>query len=337
MVIRFKTIVDNNGVRRDEETATMFSASETELIFRRFLNNRQVGKARIRLYEVLRIIVMRYEERSGVQMLDFSSDSLKGLYHFVIYEDYLSKGSSHVRRSHNYATLILKALRTVFNWIRSAGFVKVSPFDYFSIPSERYASPIYLSIQELDIIWKADLSDKPALAIQRDIFIFQCNVGCRVGDLMRLTKQDIVNGTIEYIPKKTLNKKADTVTVPLNRTALEILDRYRSFPGEMILPFISVKNYNLSIKKILQIAGIDYQVIILDPVTGAETKVKLWKIASSHLARRTFIGNLYKSVKDPSLISSMTGHAEGSRAFCRYRNIDIEIKRDLVKLLEMGK
>ena len=105
----------------------------------------------------------------------------------------------------------------------------------------------------------------------------------------------------------------------------------------MILPFISVKNYNLSIKKILQIAGIDYQVIILDPVTGAETKVKLWKIASSHLARRTFIGNLYKSVKDPSLISSMTGHAEGSRAFCRYRNIDIEIKRDLVKLLEMGK
>lgn len=125
--------------------------------------------------------------------------------------------------------------------------------------------------------------------------------------------------------------------MPLNRTALEILDRYRSFPGEMILPFISVKNYNLSIKKILQIAGIDYQVIILDPVTGAETKVKLWKIASSHLARRTFIGNLYKSVKDPSLISSMTGHAEGSRAFCRYRNIDIEIKRDLVKLLEMGK
>ena len=48
--------------------------------------------------------------------------------------------------------------------------------------------------------------------------------------------------------------------------------------------------------------------------------------------RRTFIGNIYKLVKDPNLISALTGHAEGSRAFNRYR--DIDMKRDLVKILE---
>ncbi len=39
-------------------------------------------------------------------------------------------------------------------------------------------------------------------------------------------------------------------------------------------------------------------------------------------------------VKDPNLISALTGHVEGSRAFNRYRTIDIEMKKDWVKMLE---
>ena len=57
-------------------------------------------------------------------------------------------------------------------------------------------------------------------------------------------------------------------------------------------------------------------------------------IASSHLARRCFVGNLYKKVKDPNLIGKLSGHKEGSRAFSRYRNIDEETSRELVTLLE---
>ena len=52
------------------------------------------------------------------------------------------------------------------------------------------------------------------------------------------------------------------------------------------------------------------------------------------MLRRTFIGNIYKLVKDPNLVSALTGHAEGSRAFTRYRTIDIDMKKDLVKMLE---
>lgn len=58
------------------------------------------------------------------------------------------------------------------------------------------------------------------------------------------------------------------------------------------------------------------------------------EIASSHMARRTFIGNIYKLVKDPNLVSALTGHVECSRAFSRYRTIDIDMKKDLVKILE---
>lgn len=52
------------------------------------------------------------------------------------------------------------------------------------------------------------------------------------------------------------------------------------------------------------------------------------------MARRTFIGNLYKKVQDPNLIGSLSGHAEGSRAFARYRDIDKKMKKDTVNLLD---
>jgi hypothetical protein len=52
------------------------------------------------------------------------------------------------------------------------------------------------------------------------------------------------------------------------------------------------------------------------------------------LARRTFVGNLYKQVKDPNLVGSLSGHKEGSKAFARYREIDEQMKRELVDLLK---
>ena len=72
----------------------------------------------------------------------------------------------------------------------------------------------------------------------------------------------------------------------------------------------------------------------LDALTRTEKKVPINEIASCHMARRTFIGNIYKLVKDPNLVSALIGHVEGGRAFTRYRTIDIDMKKDLVKMLE---
>ncbi len=75
-------------------------------------------------------------------------------------------------------------------------------------------------------------------------------------------------------------------------------------------------------------------VTVLNPTTREEEKRPLNEIASSHLARRTFIGNLYKKVKDPNLVGSLSGHKEGSKAFARYRDIDEDMKKELVSLLD---
>ena len=44
-----------------------------------------------------------------------------------------------------------------------------------------------------------------------DVFIFHCCIGCRVGDLLRLKKSDVIDGAIEYIATKTIADNARTV------------------------------------------------------------------------------------------------------------------------------
>jgi len=52
------------------------------------------------------------------------------------------------------------------------------------------------------------------------------------------------------------------------------------------------------------------------------------------MARRTFIGNIYKKVKDPNLVGALSGHKKGSKAFARHRTIDDDMKRELIEMLE---
>jgi len=82
------------------------------------------------------------------------------------------------------------------------------------------------------------------------------------------------------------------------------------------------------------VAGLIRPVVTLDPLTRESVIRPLNEIASSHIARRCFVGNLYKQVKDPNLVGALSGHKEGSRAFARYREIDEEMKQELVKMLE---
>ena len=204
----------------------------------------------------------------------------------------------------------------------------------FNIEQDVYGTPYYISIDERNTLYQKDLSDRPQLAIQRDIFVFHCLIGCRVGDLLKMEKISIINNAIEYIPRKTKEGRPVTVRVPLNTTAKEIINRYADHEGNTLLPFIAEQNYNLAIKAMFAAAELTRMVTVVNPTTGNEEKRTLNEIASSHIARRTFVGNLYKKVKDPNLVGALSGHKEGSRAFARYREIDEEMKIDLVNLLD---
>ena len=116
------------------------------------------------------------------------------------------------------------------------------------------------------------------------------------------------------------------VRVPLNKRASTLINKYKGVDTQnRLFPFVSLQSYNNYIKEIFLLCGITRSVTVVDSVTGKEVQRPINEIASSHMARRSFVGNLYKKVKDPNLIASMSGHVEGSQAFTRYpcRNLAV--------------
>ena len=237
-------------------------------------------------------------------------------------------------RGQNTINGILTKLRTFFIWANDMGKTQNNPFRNYSVEECVYGTPYYISIDERNKIYRTNLARHPRLAQQRDIFVFQCLIGCRVGDLYTLTRENLIGGAVEYIPRKTKDGHPITVRVPLNAIAREILERYNEHPGPALFPLIAEQQYNKAIKRIFLAAGLKRKVTVLNPLTREAEQRPIWEVASSHLARRAFVGNLYKQVKDPNLVGALSGHKEGSRAFARYRAIDDEMRNELVKMLE---
>lgn len=210
----------------------------------------------------------------------------------------------------------MKLMKAVMSWAVKTRRISANPFDTFVRSRNVYGTPFYLTLDERRKVEQHDFSDNPRMALQRDIFIFQCCVGCRVSDLMGLTESNIINGELNYVAKKTRDGRPVTIKVPLNRTARDILDRYADPDCHSLFPEVySRMGYNHIIKDILKSAGITRKVVVIDPLTRQSVCRPIYEVASSHMARRTFIGNIYKKFKDQGLVSELSGHSPGSNAF----------------------
>lgn len=231
-------------------------------------------------------------------------------------------------RGHNTLCSIVSRLRTVLRYAAASLGFEPRPI---ASQGELYGTPFFLSAAELLALSDADMSSAPRLSEQRHVFVFQCLTGVRLSDLQRLRPHCVHEGTLEYVAQKTRNARPEAVRVPLHPLALAIV---RSLAGRdprgRLLPCLTPARYNRYIRAALERCGITRVVTVLDPVTLSERHRRICDVASSHMARRTFIGNLYRTAKDPSLISSMSGHKDGSKSFARYRNIDDSLKADLI-------
>lgn len=327
-------------------------------IFNIFIESAEFSHFRVKQFKGLAIILERFERykkmrtpafKLDLQTLDSEilkdfTDYLKNEYEiYKQFPNLFTTPPTHTTltrlpkdptpRGRNTIDAKLRLLRAFINWAIRKGFTSNNPFSNFDMTGASYGTPFYLTLDERDQISEFDFSSRPSLGVQRDIFIFQCLIGCRVSDLLKLTRDSIVNGAVEYIPSKTKEERPEVVRVPLNPQALELVKRYDAKPGMPLFPFITAQKYNDAIKEAIRLSGVDRVVTVLNPTTGKEEKRPIYEVASSHMARRTFIGNLYKKVKDPNLVGSLSGHKEGSRAFARYREIDDEIKKELINLL----
>lgn len=229
----------------------------------------------------------------------------------------------------------MKHLRTMWRDWNEKGLVTNDPFKGWKNEQEHYGTPYYINIEERNAIAGAPMPTKH-LETQRDIFIFQCLIGCRVSDLTKLTAGNIHDGILEYTPRKTRNEgeSAAIARIPLHPKAVELIEKYKGVDGKgRLFPCISDQKYNEAIKEVFTHAGITRQVEVRNSLTGETDLRPINEVASSHMARRTFIGNAYQKVSDPNIIGKMSGHVEGSRAFARYRKIEDDTLRRVIEQL----
>ena len=255
-------------------------------------------------------------------------------------------------RGENTIIKMRTRLKSVFQYCNMKGYTNNRPFDGITIGTAKVGTPVYITIDERNQIADADLAaiwetmpkaerqlarmPIKTLIEQRDIFVFHCLIGCRVGDLLKMTDKYIHDGILVYTPHKTLNEGDEAVQarVPLHQKALSLIEKYKGAdPHGRLFPFITAQRYNDAIKVIFKMAGVTRNVEVRNPRTG-ETEIKpINEVATSHLARRTFVGNAYFKVADPNLIGKMSGHVEGSKAFRRYRKIEDDTLKEVIDLI----
>jgi integrase len=182
------------------------------------------------------------------------------------------------------------------------------------------------------LLFNAEIEDT-GLSVVRDVFIFQCFIGCRYGDLMRLKRSNIINGCIQYIASKTRSEKPRVARVPVTEKAMVILSRYDLSDGRL-LPFITLRHYNKFLKKLFLLVDLTRIVTLADKKTQIDIQVPICDLASSHMARRVFIGGLHKKNVKNEIIASMSGHVENSKAFSRYYDIDQEDQEQAMGLIQ---
>lgn len=346
--------VSENIFKKEEPAGTMYDYLDA------FLAEKQYCKGREAHYRSVMRMVHRWEAYTSgnTNVESMTEDDAEDLVDYIANEHNLQKhddktfdrllekypaeatpkhkGTIIKARGGNTMIRIIKQLRTYWHWLNEKKITNNYPLGSIKYTTEVYGTPFYLTVEERNQIADYDLSARPELEVQRDIFIFQCLVGCRVGDLYKMKIGNIHNGVLEYTPHKTHNSVRQVKPrIPLNERAQALVAKYKGKDTKgRLFPFIAPQNYNEDIKAIIKACGIDRNVQVRNSLTGEPEIKPIYEVASSHMARRTFIGAAYKKVKDPNIIGRMSGHVEGSRAFNRYRDIDDDVLREVIDMIE---
>jgi len=191
---------------------------------------------------------------------------------------------------------------------------------------EEDVDSVYLSWEEISVIYHFDLSKKQYLEKYRDLLVLGCLTGFRFSDYSDIKPDEVRNGMLHVAQQKTLA----TVIVPLRRDAKAILiDKYN-----MQMPQISNPNFNKYIKEVCKLAGITEQVKITHKrgnKTIEEVRPKYAWI-TSHTCRRSFCTNEYLAGTPTDLIMTISGH-KTEKAFRKYIKADKVQKANMIKKL----
>ena len=226
---------------------------------------------------------------------------------------------------------LIKNLKAFLNWSTERGYN--SKLDFRKKAFKKPVSEpeiIYLTDKELFQLYKAEMPNKKYSNV-RDFFCFGCFTGLRYSDIRKLTPSNLVYKKVKIGKKKEticfleirVKKTKDFISQPLNKYALEILNRHKS-DYSYCFKMMSQLTTNELIKIVAKIAKIN-RLVNKTKIKGAQTiteEAPLHKILTFHISKKTFMTNFL--AKGGSLLTAMslTGNKDYKTAKRYFKVVD---------------
>lgn len=280
----------------------------------------------------------------------FDSDFLKYCLRTEIKEKDAIK---YVGLSNNYINKIFSNLSIFLNWCKDRKYIS----DVKKFKPQRTVKNdvlVYLNSKEVKKLFDYSKFDYPItydnfvvikdidkkgnpiyrnnLELVKDIFTFQCAVGCRWGDIHSMKVGMFTIQTDYFI--WMMEKTKSVVKVPRNPISDKIFRKYSKGKSleQFLFPKYSQQNFNSHLKEIGKILNfnrlVKREIMVGGKIREESKKDKhLWEFLSSHCGRRSFIKNLIDlQTMDNWSIMKLSGHTTLS-SFQKYVSVtdnDIE-------------
>ena len=222
---------------------------------------------------------------------------------------------------------IMICIKQFSKWCRKHyGITDYGNIEDYTAPPAHYGDPIIITQEEKRKLWNTEFEDAD-LEYTRDLFYFQCSIGCRISDYFQLTYGNVVDEDgqlcVYYCPDKTAKSTSIVCRIPLTTNAANVLNKYRIEDAPPQTPLFHFpkhsQTYNRQLKRMFKAAGLDRKVVTYNSYNQMEIK-PLYDIAISKFARSNFVDTMVGNGVPDNITGTMSGHISGSRAFHRYHN-----------------
>ncbi len=190
----------------------------------------------------------------------------------------------------------------------------------FKVVEENNPS-MYLTIEEIALIGKLDLTNSPTLDQVRDLFLVGCYTGIRYSDYNQVNEDHLIRNAKGVFLKIIMEKTGGQVVVPLRPEVLMILEKYRN----RLPRALSNQKMNVHLKTIAAKAELN-ETIPVSITRGGMNVEKVQpkhKLVTTHTARRSFATNAYLAGVPAISLMKITGHRT-EKSFLRYINMSEE-------------
>ena len=219
----------------------------------------------------------------------------------------------------------LSALKSFFRFLLREAVIDQDPTLHLSSPKQDHPLPTYLPVDDMFRLLDAPVPDTPAELRDRAILEVLYSCGLRVSELTGLNWEDI-DPNLEVLRVKGKGQKERIV--PIGRTALDALQRYR-----VEIPALLGKNYQLASHNG---STSDARPVFLNQRGGRLTPRSVARLVASyarqcglahkispHALRHTFATHLLDAGADLRAIQELLGHSSLSTTQ-RYTHVNLD-------------